>query len=124
MTNKTSPPPTFSVEVSRTINAAPETVFRAWTDPEWFSKWFSATQLVMDPTEGGLFFYEVNHENRLWAHYGRFLDVCSPEKLLFTWMSEATHGFDTQVLVTFKAVNIEGKVLKEFPLKRSQLQPK
>lgn len=26
--------------------------------------------------------------------------------------------------VTFKAVNIEGKVLKEFPLKRSQLQPK
>jgi alkaline phosphatase D len=27
-------------------------------------------------------------------------------------------------VVTFKAINIEGKVLKEFPLKRSQLQAK
>ena len=95
---------TFDVDVARTIDAAPHRVFRAWVDPALFQRWFEATQLQMDPREGGLFFIEVEHEGRRWAHYGRYLAVEPPRRLVFTWMSEATHGYETTVTVTITPV--------------------
>ena len=33
----------FAVNVKRVINAPPDRVFRAWTDPESLGRWFQAT---------------------------------------------------------------------------------
>lgn len=89
----------IDVDVSRTIEASPQRVFRAWTDPDIFRRWFEAEAVQMDPRVGGLFYVEVDHEGRRWAHFGRYLEVDAPRRLEFTWMSEATHGIETIVTV-------------------------
>jgi uncharacterized protein YndB with AHSA1/START domain len=94
-----TPEATFDVIASRSINASPQAVFRAWTDPEWFRRWFETTQLVIHPEKNDLYFIEVQWEGRLWAHYGRYLQIDAPRLLKFTWMSEATQGKDTVVTV-------------------------
>lgn len=94
-----SPEATFEVIATRSINASPQEVFRAWTDPERFRRWFETTQLIMHPQKDDLYFIEVQWEERLWAHYGRYLQIDAPRLLKFTWMSEATQGKDSVVTV-------------------------
>jgi len=97
MTDK--PEALFAVNLSRTIDSPPEPIFRAFTDPERYRRWFPTKQLIMQPVVNGLYFLEVEHASRLWAHYGRYLEVTPARLLKFTWMSEATHGKETVVTV-------------------------
>ena len=89
----------FDLTVSRTIQAPPERVFRAFVDPESIEQWFDARQVVMNPEVNGLYFIDARFEGRTWAHYGRYLKVEPPRTLEFTWMSEATLGLDSVVTV-------------------------
>jgi len=89
----------FSLTVSRRIDATPEDVFRAWTDPEQFKRWFQPTRVIMNPGVDGLYFIEVLHEQRSWPHYGRYVRVQRPRLLEFTWMSEGTRGRESMVTV-------------------------
>ncbi|WP_394828642.1 SRPBCC domain-containing protein [Pendulispora albinea] len=94
-----APQDLFGLTVSRRIQAPPEAVFAAWTDPEKFRKWFDTTQLVLEAEPGKLYFLEVAYDNKLWAHYGRYLRVERPRLVEFTWMSEGTEGKESIVKV-------------------------
>src|SRR5260370_26823293 len=94
-----SPEAMFDLTVSRSINASPQAVFRAWTDPEWFRRWFEPTQLIMHPEKNDLYFIEVQWEGRSWPHYGRYLQIEPPPRLKFPWRSGAPEGEDTGVTV-------------------------
>jgi uncharacterized protein YndB with AHSA1/START domain len=95
----------LDVMVSRTISARPEDVFDAWLDPKVpGSVWFDCEQLILQPHEEGLFYHAVEHRDRLWAHYGRFITLERGRKIQHTWMSEATKGLESVVTVTLTAV--------------------
>lgn len=95
--------PTQTVTVSRHLSAAPERVYRAWTDPESFKKWFLARRLIMHPGVDGLFNWDTEHQGKSWAHYGRFLKLEKPRLVELTWVSEATRGLESVVRVELTA---------------------
>ena len=65
--------------VSRRIPAAPEAVFNVWIDPSSpGGPWFGSKRVIATPVVDGLFFLAVEHEGRMWPHYGRFLRIEGP----------------------------------------------
>ncbi len=101
----------IDVTVTRTIPAPAERVFDAWMDPKCpGGPWFGAQQLILNPVVEGLYYWAVNHEGRVWPHYGRFLKIERPRVVEYTWMSEGTKGLESVVAVTFEARGKETEV--------------
>ena len=48
----------------------------------------------------GLFYFVVKHEGRAWPHYGRFIRLERGRTIEHTWVSEATRGLETIVIIT------------------------
>ena len=94
---------TLNVNVSRLIRAAPEEVYRAWIDPERLQRWFGTTRQIVNPRVDGLFFLAMEHQGRIWPHYGRYLRLEKPRLVEFTWMSEGTEGRETVVTIEMTA---------------------
>jgi uncharacterized protein YndB with AHSA1/START domain len=90
---------TTTATVTRHLSASPDRVYRAWTDPEQFKKWFLAERLIMHQGVDGLFFWETLYQGNVWPHYGRFLDLDEPRVVELTWMSHATQGLESIVRV-------------------------
>jgi uncharacterized protein YndB with AHSA1/START domain len=79
--------------VTRLFDAPPELVFRAWSDPRLFERWWvprSATgvRLVscdMDVRTGGKYRLEFGAgEGQTMAFYGKYLDVVPGERIVWT----------------------------------------
>ena len=97
----------FSTNVSRSYDATPEQVFRAWTDPASMRAWLGMGGLtVADPREDGLFYIGMPVNEKVVPHYGRYLRIESPRLLEFTWVSEHTGGLESVVLIE---INRNGK---------------
>lgn len=94
---------TLKVNASRLIRAAPEDVFRAWTDPDRMQRWFGTTKQIVNPKVDGLFYLAMEHQGRTWPHYGRYLRLEKPRVIEFTWMSEGTEGRETVVTIELVA---------------------
>lgn len=111
----TSPPGDTPVVVEGLFKAAPERVFRAWTEPEEVVKWFGAAphslQTVdIDLREGGAwrFAYPAS-EGRQSAMRGEYVAIEAGRRLIFTWQHERVlEGGEreatprSQVTVTFE----------------------
>lgn len=94
----------IELTVSRVIPATPAEVFDVWLDSKSpGGPWFGCERVILNPVVDGLFYHLVQHEGRGWAHYGRFLRLERPRLLEHTWMSEATRGFESKVIVTLEA---------------------
>jgi uncharacterized protein YndB with AHSA1/START domain len=92
------------LSVTRLIPASPAEVYDVWIDPKSpGSPWFGADRVIVNVALDGLFYIAVKHEGRTWPHYGRFLRLERPQRVEFTWMSEATKGVESIVRVTFEA---------------------
>lgn len=90
----------LNLSVSRSIAAPPEAIFDAWIDPEQMKVWFKPVEAIWKPVKGGLYFLlSQEYQGRNWPHFGRFLEITPPRKLVFTWMSEGTNGFESTVEV-------------------------
>ena len=107
------------VTVSRTIPASPGKVFGVWMDPASpGSPWYGMPRLVIHQVVDGLFYFVVEHEGRTWAHYGRFLRIerpnpdsaDSPGLAEYTWVSEATSGWESVVTIAFQPLDGETEV--------------
>lgn len=95
---------TTDITVAKTIAAKPEDVFDAWLDRNRpGGPWFGPARVILNPTVDGLFFFAVEHEGKMWAHYGRFTRIERPSVIECAWMSEATKGLESLVTVTFAA---------------------
>ena len=91
------------ITVSRTIPAPAEKVFDVWMDAKSpGGPWFGAERVILNPVVDGLFYVAVKHEGRKWPHYGRFLQIARPHRVEHTWVSEATKGVESVVLVTLE----------------------
>lgn len=94
---------TIDVTVSRTIPASSQEVFDVWLDPKSpGGLWFGVQRVILAPVVDGLFHHVVEHEGRLWPHYGRFITLDRGRTIEHTWVSEATKGLETVVHVTLE----------------------
>lgn len=79
--------------VTRTFNAPPSTVFRAWSQPELFQRWWVPKSLPgmsllscdMDVRTGGKYRLELDFGGLdTMAFYGKYLEVVPDERIVWT----------------------------------------
>ena len=101
--------------ITRVFDAPPETVFKAWTDPEKIVQWFGppgvrAEVNEMDARQGGRYRITMRGEESggLWIVAGVYREITPPRRLVITWTwqndtPEHRGGHEMLVTVTFQA---------------------
>ncbi len=110
----TASDPLQTVKVSRVYNASAEAAFNAWTSVASLEKWFGppgfrAEVLMRDLRVGGEWrFRMIGPEGVLHHHFGAYIEISPPRRLVFTWTSEEQvegwrdeNGAPTRVTVDF-----------------------
>jgi uncharacterized protein YndB with AHSA1/START domain len=93
------------VTVERYIAAPPERVFEAWLDPESAGRWLFATpdgvmeRVEIDARVGGRFQIDERRGGELAEHFGEYLEIDRPRRLVFTFAAVRGSG-TTRVAVT------------------------
>jgi uncharacterized protein YndB with AHSA1/START domain len=102
--------------VTRTFDAPPATVFKAWSQPDLFRRWWvpegAGIALVacdMDVRTGGKYRLEFGAGDQTMAFYGKYLDVVPDQRIVWT-NDEGEEGAVTTV--TF--ADQDGKTLLTF----------
>jgi uncharacterized protein YndB with AHSA1/START domain len=75
-----------AIELTRRIEAPPETVFRYFTDPERYRSWLGV-DAELDASVGGDYRIQMTDNGGISAR-GRYVVLDPPQRLVFTW------GFD------------------------------
>ncbi len=94
------------LELSHTIDAPPERVFAAMTDPRAVARWWgprglTTTVLLMEPTVGGSYRYEAHPPGAEPFHLGgQFIEVAPPHRLVYTFRYEEPTPDDQENVVT------------------------
>jgi uncharacterized protein YndB with AHSA1/START domain len=99
---------TVRIQVSRRIPAPPERVFDAWLDPTSVGRWLFATpdgtmeRVEVDPRVGGRFLIAERRGGELAEHFGEYLEIERPHRLVFSFAAIRDSGYTT-VTVTIVA---------------------
>jgi uncharacterized protein YndB with AHSA1/START domain len=72
---------TQQIEREVRVDAAPETVFEFFTDPEKMVRW-KGTAATLDPRPGGVYRVELNEQA---IAKGEYVEVDPPRRVVFTW---------------------------------------
>ena len=78
-----------TARVKRILDATPEEVFDAWTDPEQARQWMcpggsTVSDLTLEARVGGRLRLLMHVDGKDFVHLGEFLDVERPRRLIFT----------------------------------------
>src|SRR4051812_32213713 len=100
-----------SLTLQRRLNASPDRVYAAWTDPEKIVRWFgpavvgpSTMKAGMDVRVGGSFQVSFNSEDGEYHQIsGIYREVVPNKRLVFSWAWYTTPERESQVTVTIKA---------------------
>ena len=92
--------------VRRVIPARRERVFAAWLDPKSLAQWMRPGGMTdataeVDPKVGGRFRIVMIEGPKRYEHRGEYLVIEPPDRLEFTWISEATDHRATVVAIEF-----------------------
>src|SRR5687767_1149092 len=82
----------MSIEITKTIAASPEKVFRAFTDADELSRWWT-TRADSDARTGGTFSYvfEFADASRDHTYTGVYDEVTPNERIRFPWSTGDTN---------------------------------
>ena len=84
------------IVVTRALSASPAEVFDAWLESSSIGEWMCPGQIKrtsaqVDARVGGAFRIEMEEpDGTVYVHEGEYLELRRPERLAFTWISEAT----------------------------------
>lgn len=100
-----------TLKIARTIKAAPEAVFAAWTQPEHMKHWSAPEGMdvaiaEVDLTAGGRFHIQMkNAEGGEHNARGVYREIESPSRLVYTWnWDEHPDAGESLITVEFSAV--------------------
>jgi uncharacterized protein YndB with AHSA1/START domain len=103
--------------VTRTLDAAPRIVFKAWSDPELFRKWWvpegapmTLLSCDMDVRTGGNYRLEFGVDGQSTEFFGKYLDVVPGERIV--WTNDESDEEGAVTTVTFE--DQDGKTLLTF----------
>ena len=92
------------VTADRTINASIEEVFDAWLNPKMLAKFMMPmpgmpeSDVKNEAREGGSFTIIMRAGDDKLPHTGEYLEINRPDKLVFTWVSQASIDNSTVTL--------------------------
>lgn len=95
--------PTLSLSMSRVLAAAPEEVFKAFTDPAWYGQWWgpegtNSEVKQLDLEVGGSYRVDMSlPDGNTAVMYGRYEEIDPPRLLSYslTWEGEAVETLVT-----------------------------
>jgi uncharacterized protein YndB with AHSA1/START domain len=103
-----------SLRLTRTIRADPETLFRAWTDPEELRNWWcleepgwTFAEASIDLRVGGRYRLGMTDaDGKVHVAVGEYREIRRPTRLVYTWDWEdpADRVGETRVTVEFRPV--------------------
>lgn len=102
---------TVEAYVNQTFKASPERVFDAWLDPEFVAQWMSAAlkqlglsgdirRVEIDARVGGQFTFSDMRDAGEAVHWGTYLEIDRPRKLVFTWFTSDEQEQEDSSVVT------------------------
>lgn len=106
----------LTVNIKQTIHAPIQKVFDAWLNPEMLSKFIlpmpgmPEPQVQNDTHEGGSFSILMQVGDNKIPHTGKYLEISSPHKLVFSWVSPFSVDGSTVTLLFSKAGDSATKV--------------
>ena len=93
--------------VTRKVTGPAGTVFRAWTEPALFERWWapksfpiSLVSCEMDVRVGGTYRLGFAHEGATMEFFGRYIEVTPPSRLV--WTNDEGDARETVTTVTFE----------------------
>lgn len=97
-------------ELRRRFRASPERIFRAWTQPTALREWWCppgwvAGKIAIDLRVGGTYHIAMSRVGATDSEVsvsGRFLEMRSPERLVYTWTWEGAFAEMPETLVTLE----------------------
>jgi uncharacterized protein YndB with AHSA1/START domain len=98
-----------SLTIKRRIDAPPEKIFRAWTEPKKITRWFGPEQVEVlhaeaDARVGGLYrIVARSPDGEQHEVSGTYREVVPNEKLVFTWAWRSTPERESLVTVLLGA---------------------
>jgi uncharacterized protein YndB with AHSA1/START domain len=104
-----------TVRLTRTFDAPPARVYRAWLDPELLARWIaphrlSARRVEVDERVGGRFsVWHADDSGDVGGMEAEILELVPDERLSFRWSfvgpdRDADPGVETRLTVEFRAV--------------------
>ncbi len=108
-------PKTFFVRITREFHAAPERVFDAWLDPEKVRAWMRMAlvdgglsgdmrRVEVDARVGGHFTFSDMRMGEEAVHWGTYLEIDRPQKLVFTWFTSKEDERENSSIVSISIV--------------------
>lgn len=99
------------LEVTRTVNAPIEKVFKAFIDPEEMKQWYVHRGLTIPEAEtevkiGGKYTVTmVEPNNEVHTAIGKFKEIDEPHKLVYSWnWKEYKMDVDSEITVLFEKI--------------------
>jgi uncharacterized protein YndB with AHSA1/START domain len=104
---------TFAVRVSRNFDFPPERLFDAWLDPGKIRAWSEIAlnesglsadirRVEVDARVGGRFTFSDMREEGEAVHWGTYLVIDRPRKLVFTWFTSEEEEQENNSTVTLE----------------------
>lgn len=100
----------LTVDITQTIHAPIKKVFEAWLNPKMLSNFIlpmagmPEPQVQTEPREGGSFTILMQVGDNKIPHTGTYLEISSPHRLVFSWVSPFSADGST-VSLTFRDVS-------------------
>jgi uncharacterized protein YndB with AHSA1/START domain len=103
-----------AARVMHHFDASAERVYDAWLEPEKIRVWMEAAliewgvsgelrRIEVDARVGGRFFFSDMREAGEAKHWGTYLELDRPHRIVFTWMVDASQENDPSVVtITIK----------------------
>jgi len=99
-----------SLTLTRRLQAAPDKVWRAWTDPQALMRWFAPSDEFETPTVecdlrvGGRYRIVMKApDGELHDVRGTYREIEPNRRLVFTWAWQSTPGEESTVTITLRA---------------------
>ena len=109
------------IDIRRVLPGTVTEVFKWWTEPDRLQKWMSPIGTVeaeVDLRVGGALRIVMRGEGTVIEHFGEYLEIDPPRRLVFTWVSPFTG--DEPSLVTIE-LEPKGPDATQLHLVHSQL---